>query len=248
MSRGSTTPRKWILSTAEASRRASAAAGQGGRAKGAAPAVTVDPQPHDSRSLAFSLLVAIVIHAGIGAALLFAFWPTPSIVRLPVDIDFASTGLSAPTGIVSPPVTSPRLAAARGAPSSQHTVQSPAAPAGAHGRGASTRPDAQAGGDTAPGTDWDMTSPGMDRPPVFVVRPEIPAWVDERGGVLTVMVSFVVSPNGIVSGARVASSSGFPDVDSAVVDAVMMWHFSSDPSAGTVTSMIRYVVKGRAAR
>jgi TonB family protein len=114
--------------------------------------------------------------------------------------------------------------------------------------GADARPDTQAGGDSIPITDWDMTSPGKDRPPIFVVRPEIPGWVNARGGVLTVIVSFMVSRNGIVSGARVASSCGFPDVDSAVVDAVMMWHFSSDPSAGTVTSTIRYVVKGRGAR
>jgi TonB family protein len=93
-----------------------------------------------------------------------------------------------------------------------------------------------------------MTSPGKDRPPVFVVRPEIPDWVNAKGGVLTVVVSFTVSPNGMASGAHITSSSGFRDMDSAVVEAVMMWHFSSDPSAGAVSSTIRYVVKGRGPR
>jgi protein TonB len=202
----------------------------------------------DCRGLIACLLLAVAIHAGAGLALVFAFSPLPSLARLTVTIDIAAGAPIAPSPPRTPaPAAHPRATGAAPSPAPAAPARPTPAAVGA-GSGGATGPEGTADAGAPPAPDWDITSPGKNRPPVFVVGPEMPPWVNRRGAALAVTVSFAISANGIVSGARIESSSGFPDVDSAVAEAIMMWHFRSDPSEGTVRATIRYVVKGHGPR
>ena len=233
--------------------RSAATVTRGIRAALTAEDAAAGTERRDSRSLAVFVLFAVLIHAALALALFLARFPLPSVAWRAVDIDLVSAAPSPapapPAGIVPYPAAAPAVRAATGTPPFQHAAESsPAAAPRGSVPGGAPGSDAQVGAAAPADANWETMSPGNDRPPVFVVRPEMPAWVDQKGVALAVTVTFTVSPRGIVSGVRVTSSSGFPDIDAAVSEAVMLWHFSSDPSAGTVSSAVRYVVKGREPR
>jgi TonB family protein len=73
--------------------------------------------------------------------------------------------------------------------------------------------------------------------------PDIPQWVKREGIDLKVVVSFSVTAGGQTTQVSTALSSGYTDVDSAVLDSVRKMKFNpvpgADPARGTVSYLIR---------
>ncbi|MFW6180573.1 MAG: energy transducer TonB family protein [Spirochaetota bacterium] len=75
--------------------------------------------------------------------------------------------------------------------------------------------------------------------------PRIPEWVQREGLYLTVTVSFTVTPLGHTTGLRVDKSSGYPDVDAAVTQAVRGLRFNPVQGADPARGSIRYIINTR---
>ncbi len=124
--------------------------------------------------------------------------------------------------------------------------------AGALPRGGGGTSAAGSGG-TATGTGgqggfsitWDRPAAGRERRLLSAPKPKIPAWVGTQGLTLRVVVSFSVSPEGVVSQPRLDKSCGYSDVDAAVVEAVRLWRFSADQTAATIRGQVPYEIRAR---
>jgi TonB family protein len=88
----------------------------------------------------------------------------------------------------------------------------------------------------------EWTNPSFGRNPTQTPRPAIPAWVSRQGVRLTVVVSFVLTPQGVLQDVKVEQSSGYSDVDSAVQDALRRWKFPSISTSDYVTGRIPYTI------
>ena len=93
---------------------------------------------------------------------------------------------------------------------------------------------------------WD--DPSQGREPTDTPRPQIPAWVSEQGLRLQVVVSFVLTPQGVLSDVEVERGSGYADVDSAVLEALRRWKFRPVSSTRTVTGRVPYTIIPRTTR
>ena len=89
---------------------------------------------------------------------------------------------------------------------------------------------------------WDQPDANKGRVLLSSVDPKFPPWVSKQGLRLTVTVSFVVMPDGVVSVVSIDRSTGYADVDSAFKDAIRRWRFSAAKGAGPMTGLIPYVV------
>jgi TonB family protein len=92
---------------------------------------------------------------------------------------------------------------------------------------------------------WDQPDANKGRVLVSRVDPKLPSWVGKQGLRLSVIVSFVLLPDGVVSIAFRERSSGYADVDSAIIEAIRRWRFSAAKGAGPVTGLIPYVINPR---
>jgi len=92
---------------------------------------------------------------------------------------------------------------------------------------------------------WDQPDASKGRALLSRIDPKLPPWVSKQGLTLSVTVAFVLMPDGVVSGASMARSSGYADVDSAFLDAIRRWRFTAAKGAGPVTGVIPYVVKSK---
>jgi TonB family protein len=72
--------------------------------------------------------------------------------------------------------------------------------------------------------------------------PAIPSWVKKEGLDLKLSVSFAVTPEGHTTSVRIRTSSGYTDVDTAVLDTVRKMKFNPDPRSGPVTGTITYII------
>jgi len=72
--------------------------------------------------------------------------------------------------------------------------------------------------------------------------PAIPSWVKNEGLDLKLSVSFAVTPEGHTTSVRISTSSGYTDVDTAVLDTVRKMKFNPDPKSGPVTGTITYII------
>jgi len=75
--------------------------------------------------------------------------------------------------------------------------------------------------------------------------PDIPVWVKNEGLELRTAISFAVTAEGHTTGVKVRVSSGYSDVDSAILDAVRKMKFSPLPGSGLVTGTITYIISPR---
>jgi TonB family protein len=83
--------------------------------------------------------------------------------------------------------------------------------------------------------------PTLGREPTYHPNPVIPKWVSEAGLRLTQEISFVLTPQGVLHSVRTIKSSGYSDVDSAVLDAVRRWKFKPAPAgAGTIQGTVGF--------
>jgi TonB family protein len=92
---------------------------------------------------------------------------------------------------------------------------------------------------------WDQPEAAQARKLLSAPQPQIPAWVSKQGLSLTVLVNFTLTPDGFLRDVNVEASSGFNDVDAAVMEAVQLWRFSPDPSAHPIHGMIPYGIRAR---
>jgi TonB family protein len=91
---------------------------------------------------------------------------------------------------------------------------------------------------------WDQAGTGR-RLVEPVVQPKIPAWVSTQGLTLSVTVDFTLMPDGLIGAVALKQSSGYADVDSAVLDAIRRWRFTAAKGTVLVKGVIPYVVKPR---
>jgi TonB family protein len=87
---------------------------------------------------------------------------------------------------------------------------------------------------------WD--DPSQGREPTYTPRPQIPAWVSQQGLRLQVVVSFVLTPQGVLRDVRVEQGSGYSDVDAAVLEALRRWKFRPVSSTRTVVGRVPYSI------
>ncbi len=76
-------------------------------------------------------------------------------------------------------------------------------------------------------------------------KPKVPDWVGSQGARLSVTVTFTVGADGLVSKASVAVSSGYADVDAAVLAAIRSWRFTAVGSAEPLHGTIPYVIRAQ---
>ena len=86
--------------------------------------------------------------------------------------------------------------------------------------------------------EWE--DPAAGREAVTMVLPRIPQWVSDEGLQLKVVVAFVLTPQGILSSVHLEESSGYSDVDSAVLEAVRKWKFKAVRSSRQVRGRLPY--------
>jgi len=134
---------------------------------------------------------------------------------------------------------SPRLDTSRldSAIAQSDTDRPPAAQAGPSGSSTGRTGTAQT---SIEGFQIEWQDPSQGRQVMQSDQPSIPAWVSEQGLRLQVAISFDLGPSGYLSNIRVARSSGYPDVDSAVMAALRRWRFSASPGAGNVRGEVTY--------
>jgi TonB family protein len=88
---------------------------------------------------------------------------------------------------------------------------------------------------------WEIDGPQRE---IFkaATLPKIPNWVYEAAIDLTVIVTFEVTPEGQTTGILTAKSSGYADVDAAVLDEVRKMVFYPAPGAGISRGTVNYII------
>ena len=87
---------------------------------------------------------------------------------------------------------------------------------------------------------WD--DPAQGREPTYTPRPRLPEWVSKQGQRLTVEVSFLLTPQGVLQNVKVDKGSGYSEVDAAVLDALRLWKFKPVNSAILVRGRVPYLI------
>ena len=72
-------------------------------------------------------------------------------------------------------------------------------------------------------------------------KPDL-SWVKEEGIGRQIAVSFAVTPGGYTTSVAVEESSGYPDVDAAVLETVRKMRFNPVSGSENVTGTIRYII------
>jgi TonB family protein len=72
--------------------------------------------------------------------------------------------------------------------------------------------------------------------------PKIPLWVQKEGLTLKSAISFAVTPEGHTTSVQIRISSGYSDVDTALLNAVRKMKFNPEPSNKRVTGTITYII------
>lgn len=79
--------------------------------------------------------------------------------------------------------------------------------------------------------EWEDPDAAKGRQLLSAPLPSLPDWVKEQGLDLEVRVAFSVSPEGLVTSARVTQTSGYSDVDAACLEALRKYRFSTSAGA-----------------
>ncbi len=134
--------------------------------------------------------------------------------------------------------------------------------AGAGGTGKGSSGTGPGGGGTGPGASgsgggggggggqnysvvWSQPDASRGRTLLSTVSPKVPSWVSAQGLTLSVTVAFTLLSDGVIGGVVLEQSSGYADVDAAVLDAIRRWRFSASASTASVKGVIPYVIKTR---
>ncbi len=87
---------------------------------------------------------------------------------------------------------------------------------------------------------WD--NPAEGREPTDMPRPNLPDWVSEQGLRLQVVVSFELTPPGVLRDVKIERSSGYSEVDAAVQEALRRWRFRPVSSDTNVSGRVTYTI------
>jgi TonB family protein len=111
-----------------------------------------------------------------------------------------------------------------------------------HSTGDTTQPEedvpavAEGGGSVI---EWEDNA---NRNPLAQYKPDIPGWVSQQGLRLRVKVSFLLTPDGFLTSLRIKESSGYTDVDSAILEALRKWRFPPVSGTKNVYGEITYYI------
>ncbi len=122
---------------------------------------------------------------------------------------------------------------------------SPAARAGSGGGSRMGESGGQGKGGQGYSVIWSGADSGKGRVLVFSASPKLPAWVSHQGLTLSVTVSFILLSDGLIGGAALQQSSGYADVDAAVIDAIRRWRFTPAEGASPARGLIPYVIRAQ---
>jgi len=92
---------------------------------------------------------------------------------------------------------------------------------------------------------WDQPAAAAVRKLLASRPPIVPSWVSKQGQSLTVLVSFTLTPEGFLKDVNVEGTSGYNDVDAAVIEAVRLWRFNASPSSPDIHGLIPYAIRVR---
>ncbi len=92
---------------------------------------------------------------------------------------------------------------------------------------------------------WDDPEAGKDRKLLSSPEAVAPDWVKRQGLLMTAIVAVTVTPDGLVSQPRVVRSSGYADVDRAVLEAVRRWRFSAADTTRSESARVSYTMSPR---
>jgi len=92
---------------------------------------------------------------------------------------------------------------------------------------------------------WEKPDANAGRTLRSTPLPWIPSWVGAQGLTLSVTVGFTLQPDGVMAAVTLEQSSGYADVDSAVIDAIRRWRFNAAKVTTSVRGIIPYVIKTR---
>ena len=90
---------------------------------------------------------------------------------------------------------------------------------------------------------WDKPEAAKNRKPNFALNPKLPTWVAASGLTFKLTVSFTVSPEGVVSLAKINTSTGYADVDAAILEALWKWRFNADSESGAIRGVAPIVIQ-----
>jgi TonB family protein len=112
----------------------------------------------------------------------------------------------------------------------------------AAGNESKTRPGTASGPSGSPVISWEDAS--VQRSLISAAPPpDIPQWVKREGIDLKVVVSFSVTAGGQTTLVSTALSSGYSDVDSAVLDSVRKMKFNPVPGADLARGTVSYLIR-----
>lgn len=84
--------------------------------------------------------------------------------------------------------------------------------------------------------------PAAGREPILMPKAVVPDWVRRAGLTLTTEVNFVLTPQGVMQTVRVGKSSGYSDVDTAVLEALRRWKFKPVAGRTNINGRVRYLI------
>lgn len=84
--------------------------------------------------------------------------------------------------------------------------------------------------------------PAAGREPIFTPKAVVPDWVRRAGLTLTTEVNFVLTPQGVMQTVRAGKSSGYSDVDTAVLEALRRWKFKPVAGRTNINGRVRYLI------
>ena len=76
---------------------------------------------------------------------------------------------------------------------------------------------------------------------LYTEKPELPDWVGKEGLRLKLLVSFVLTPEGLLTSIR-EEESAYTDVAASVAEALRKWRFSPAEGAKNVRGKITYTI------
>jgi TonB family protein len=140
----------------------------------------------------------------------------PALPLVPVDRALAGGGAAAP-GTKSAAAAGPSGSPAAGRPGGTGTV-------------------------SREGVSILWEDPAAGREPTFMPKPAIPDWVRRAGLTLSVEVDFVLTPQGVMQSVRTGKSSGYTDVDTAVLEALRRWKFKPVSGRTNISGRVGYLI------
>lgn len=146
------------------------------------------------------------------------------LAQAPLPLSRGAGGSGAATGLRGVPGI-PQTEAQPQLSIERHRISSPSAPSVLPQSGGSPEPVVQV--PVSSGTGFQIAGPISERAIRKKVKPRYPKWALDQHICGKVSVRIWVLPNGRVKGTpEVVTSSGYPDLDLAVVEALRLWEFA----------------------